>query len=78
MIHKKVRTFPFCFDDTDPGAQHDNASQNEVLVPIRLDMDIEGQKLRDTDILFLKHDTSIFTTLYVVTKVLEDRYFVDF
>ena len=48
MIHKKVRTFPFCFDDTDPGAQHDNASQNEVLVPIRLDMDIEGQKLRDT------------------------------
>ena len=46
VIHKKVRTFPFCFDDTDPGAQHDNASQNEVLVPIRLDMDIEGQKLR--------------------------------
>ena len=48
MIHKKVRTFPFCFDDTDPGAQHDNAAQSEVLVPIRLDMDIEGQKLRDT------------------------------
>merc|ERR1712115_177538 len=48
VIHKKVRTFPFCFDDTDPGAQHDNAAQSEVLVPIRLDMDIEGQKLRDT------------------------------
>jgi len=46
--HKKVRTFPLCFDDTDPAAVHENASQQEVLVPIRLDMDIEGQKLRDT------------------------------
>lgn len=26
---------------------HENASQSEVLVPIRLDMEIEGQKLRD-------------------------------
>jgi len=46
--HKKVRTFPLCFDDTDPASVHENASQQEVLVPIRLDMDIEGQKLRDT------------------------------
>jgi len=44
----KVRTFPLCFDDTDPIEVHDNASQTEVLIPIRLDMDIEGQKLRDT------------------------------
>merc|ERR1712126_476828 len=48
VIHKKVRTFPLCFDDTDPPAVHENAAQPEVLVPIRLDMDIEGQKLRDT------------------------------
>jgi len=48
VVHKKVRTFPLCFDDTDPSAVHDNANQQEVLVPIRLDMDIDGQKLRDT------------------------------
>jgi len=48
VLHKKVRTFPLCFDDTDPSAVHENASQPELLVPIRLDMDIEGQKLRDT------------------------------
>jgi len=48
VIHKKVRTFPLCFDDTDPANVHENAAQQEVLVPIRMDMDIEGQKLRDT------------------------------
>jgi len=48
VLHKKVRTFPLCFDDTDPPTVHENAAQAEVLVPIRLDMDIEGQKLRDT------------------------------
>jgi len=48
VIHKKVRTFPLCFDDTEPAVVHENASQPEMLVPIRLDMDIEGQKLRDT------------------------------
>lgn len=29
-------------------AIHEAASQPEVLVPIRLDIDIDGQKLRDT------------------------------
>ncbi|KAK3587073.1 hypothetical protein CHS0354_014943 [Potamilus streckersoni] len=43
----KVRTFPLCYDDTDPAVIHDNASHSEVLVPIRLDMEFEGQKLRD-------------------------------
>jgi len=47
-IGKKMRTFPLCYDDTDPASIHENASQMEVLVPIRLDMEIEGQKLRDT------------------------------
>lgn len=52
-FHKKtflsqVRTFPLCFDDTDPQVNMENADQSEVLVPIRLDMEIEGQKLRDT------------------------------
>nr|6LTJ_M Chain M, SWI/SNF-related matrix-associated actin-dependent regulator of chromatin subfamily B member 1 [Homo sapiens] len=32
---------------SDPAVIHENASQPEVLVPIRLDMEIDGQKLRD-------------------------------
>ena len=38
----------FSFDDTDPAGVHENSNQPELLVPIRLDMEIEGQKLRDT------------------------------
>lgn len=45
---KKIRTFPMCFDDTDPTLNYENANHPEVLVPIRLDMELEGQKLRDT------------------------------
>lgn len=41
--------FCFCsFDDHDPAVIHENAAQLEALVPIRLDMEIDGQKLRDT------------------------------
>ncbi|XP_032899296.1 SWI/SNF-related matrix-associated actin-dependent regulator of chromatin subfamily B member 1 isoform X1 [Amblyraja radiata] len=47
MSRDKKRTFPLCFDDHDPAVIHENASQSEVLVPIRLDMEIDGQKLRD-------------------------------
>lgn len=36
------------FDDHDPAVIHENAAQLEALVPIRLDMEIDGQKLRDT------------------------------
>lgn len=35
------------FDDHDPAVIHENATQPEILVPIRLDMEIDGQKLRD-------------------------------
>lgn len=38
---------PRSFDDHDPAVIHENASQSEILVPIRLDMEIDGQKLRD-------------------------------
>lgn len=48
LSHKKVRTFPLLYDDLDPSAIQENANQSEVLVPIRLDMEIEGHKLRDT------------------------------
>ncbi|XP_029366854.1 SWI/SNF-related matrix-associated actin-dependent regulator of chromatin subfamily B member 1 [Echeneis naucrates] len=40
-------SFLLSFDDHDPAVIHENATQSEVLVPIRLDMEIEGQKLRD-------------------------------
>ncbi|XP_050408678.1 SWI/SNF-related matrix-associated actin-dependent regulator of chromatin subfamily B member 1-A isoform X2 [Patella vulgata] len=43
----KIRTFPLCFDDTDPTLNLENASIQEQLVPIRLDMEFDGQKLRD-------------------------------
>merc|ERR1712088_528990 len=56
VIHKKVRTFPLCFDDTEPATIHENAAHPEYLVPIRLDMDIDGQKLRDT-FLWNKHES---------------------
>ena len=36
------------FDYTDTSSSLDNSQQTEDLVPIRLDMEIEGQKLRDT------------------------------
>ena len=45
VVYKKVRTFPLCFDDADPAAIHENAQVAETLVPIRLDMDIEGTKI---------------------------------
>lgn len=43
----KTRTFPLCFDDSDPSLHHENANQDDVPVPIRLDMELDGQKLRD-------------------------------
>lgn len=36
------------FDYTDAASAVENSQQSEDLVPIRLDMEIEGQKLRDT------------------------------
>ncbi|CAG9807828.1 unnamed protein product [Chironomus riparius] len=58
VYNKKVRTFPMCFDDTDPSAIFENSSQSECLVPIRLDMELEGQKLRDT-FTWNKHESMI-------------------
>ena len=36
------------FDYMDTSSALENAQQTEDLVPIRLDMEIDGQKLRDT------------------------------
>ena len=43
-LHSKCSSF----DYTDTASALENSQQSEDLVPIRLDMEIEGQKLRDT------------------------------
>ncbi|KAL5477803.1 hypothetical protein EMCRGX_G024650, partial [Ephydatia muelleri] len=45
---KRVRTFPTIYDDKNITVLHKAAHVNDVLVPIRLDIDFDGQKLRDT------------------------------
>merc|ERR1719354_663722 len=45
---KRVKTFPTCYDDHDMGAIHEAAKEREELIPIRLDIEVDGQKLRDT------------------------------
>lgn len=47
FMKDKKRSYPLCYDDLDPSLIHEDANQREVLVPIRLDMEIDGQKLRD-------------------------------
>lgn len=48
MILIIILVILFSYDDHDMEAIHKAATLPEVLVPIRLDIDIEGQKLRDT------------------------------
>ena len=59
VVYKKVRTFPLCFDDADPAAIHENAQVAETLVPIRLDMDIEGSTK-----IFFKSDEEKTLTIF--------------
>lgn len=47
VYQKKVRTYPMCIDEN-PNVNLENAVQKEILIPVRLDMELEGQKLRDT------------------------------
>ena len=44
---RSKRNYPLCIDDTDPDLFIENSKREEILVPIRLDLEIEGQKLRD-------------------------------
>ncbi|OQV16516.1 SWI/SNF-related matrix-associated actin-dependent regulator of chromatin subfamily B member 1 [Hypsibius exemplaris] len=48
LTRQPGRHQPFCFDDKPPQLVAKQASQPEVLVPIRLDMEIDNVKLRDT------------------------------
>eukprot|EP00794_Sanderia_malayensis_P014295 gene14295-15782_t len=45
---KRVKSFPTCYDDHDMAAVHKAATLPEELIPIRLDIEIDGQKLRDS------------------------------
>lgn len=45
---KRLRTYPHCYDDRNMEALHNNAKLPEVLVPIRLDLENDGLKVRDT------------------------------
>ncbi|XP_067935696.1 SWI/SNF-related matrix-associated actin-dependent regulator of chromatin subfamily B member 1-like [Watersipora subatra] len=47
MGRSRIKTWPLWYDDNDPEAVAMNADQPEDLVPIRLDMEFDGQKLRD-------------------------------
>uniref|UniRef100_A0A6G1SHZ5 SWI/SNF-related matrix-associated actin-dependent regulator of chromatin subfamily B member 1 n=1 Tax=Aceria tosichella TaxID=561515 RepID=A0A6G1SHZ5_9ACAR len=55
---KRVKTFPTIYDDLDPAMVHLISNVDEVLVPIRLDMELEGHRLRDTFV-WNKHEISI-------------------
>lgn len=48
LQNKRIRTFPMIYDDLDHATLHRISNVAEVLVPIRLDMEIEGHRLRDT------------------------------
>jgi SWI/SNF-related matrix-associated actin-dependent regulator of chromatin subfamily B protein 1 len=47
MLKPKRNTMPICLEDHDSDLFLENATQPEQLVPIRLDIEVEGQKLRD-------------------------------
>lgn len=60
-------------DDNDAIVVFENASQPEVLVPIRLDMEVEGQKLRDT---FTWNKNG--ELLYICLCIIQNSYFNEF
>ena len=43
-----VPSSPYSYNDKMPALLYEAASLPETLVPIRLDIDIDGQKLRET------------------------------
>lgn len=55
---KRVKTFPMIYDDLDPAVVHLISNVDEVLVPIRLDLEQDGHRLRDTFV-WNKHEISI-------------------
>lgn len=58
LQNKRVRTFPLVYDGLDATALNEIADARELLVPVRLDMEIEGHKLRDT-LVYSKNEVAI-------------------
>ena len=63
------------YDDKNPASLHEASVQPEVLVPIRLDIEIDGQKLRDTftwnkNGIILTNSISTSITTYLCSELL--------
>lgn len=66
----------FSYDDLDPSQIHENAGKSEELVPIRLDMEFDGQKLRDCFTWNKNGILSIFCSfLKLFSNVISSLYF---
>ena len=48
FVNNALPIIIFSYDDHDMAAIHEAAKQPEDLIPMRLDIEIDGQKLRDT------------------------------
>ena len=68
-LNPKKRTFPLCFDDTDQELAYDNANQPDVLVPVRIDLELDGQKIRDT---FTWNKNELLVTPEIFSEILCD------
>lgn len=68
-MNPKKRTFPLCFDDLDPSLSFENANQTDVLVPVRIDLELEGQKIRDT---FTWNKNELLITPEIFAEILCD------
>ena len=63
------------YDDKNPASLHEASVQPEVLVPIRSDIEIDGQKLRDTftwnkNGIILTNSISTSITTYLCSELL--------
>lgn len=68
-LNPKKRTFPLCFDDLDQSAQFQNAKQTDLLVPVRIDLELDGQKIRDT---FTWNKNELLVTPEIFSEILCD------
>jgi len=68
-MNPKKRSFPLCFDDLDHQLTKENANQTDILVPIRIDLELEGQKIRDT---FTWNKNELLVTPEIFSEILCD------
>ena len=70
LIYKVIITLFFknyiiSFDEFQPSLVNENSNLPELLVPIRVDLEIEGQKLRDT---FTWNKNGTFYIWYIISS----------